>query len=106
MLLMQSDVVGTIVWFFMFFIFIFLYPRLMLSQMIYKIEQSAAKMERMSDKANSMTAKKAGGRDVRKKIDGFTDFFVVEPSAIDPYGLVRKIDQTIRGMETRFTEFV
>ena len=106
---MQTDAFGTIIWFFMLFIFIFLYPRLMLSQMIYKIEQSARKMENMSRKANLLTARKADKnptRGLRNKIDEFTDFFVVEPSNIDPYGLVRKIDQVIRSMEKRFTEFV
>ena len=106
---MQTDAFGTIIWFFMLFIFIFLYPRLMLSQMIYKIEQSARKMENMSRKANLLTARKADKnptRELRKKIEDFTDFFVVEPSNIDPYGLVRKIDQVIRSMERRFTEFV
>ncbi len=106
--LLQTDAVGMIVWFFMFFIFLFLYPRLMLSQLIYKIEQSARKMEDMSESANRMTSKKIGGsiKDIKKSVDQFTEFFVVEPSNIDPYGLVYKIDQTIRGMEDRFDEFV
>ncbi len=106
--LLQTDAIGMILWFFMFFIFMFLYPRLMLSQLIYKIEQSARKMEDMSESANRMTAKKIGGqiKEVKKGVDEFTEFFVVEPSNIDPYGLVYKIDQTIRGMETRFDEFV
>ena len=106
--LLQTDAVGMIIWFFMFFIFLFLYPRLMLSQLIYKIEQSARKMEDMSESANRMTAKKIGGgiKGGKKNVDEFTEFFVVEPSNIDPYGLVQKIDQTIRSMEDRFDEFV
>ncbi len=106
--LMQTDVFGMVIWFFMFFIFLFLYPRLMLSQLIYKIEQSARKMENMSESANRMTSKKIGGntKDIKKKVDEFTEFFVVEPSNIDPYGLVKKIDQTIRSMEDRFDDFV
>lgn len=103
----QTDPFSMILWFFMFFVFMFLYPRLMLSQMIFKIEQSARKMEEMSHRANMMTARKVGtSKDVRHAINEFTDFFVVEPSAIDPFGLVRKIDQTIRSMESRFSEFV
>lgn len=107
MLLAQTDPFGMILWFLMFFVFVFLYPRLMLSQLIYKIEQSARKLEEMSHHANSMTARKVGtSREVRNSINQFTDFFVVEPSAIDPFGLVKKVDQTIRSMEFRFTEFV
>ncbi|MFH0832348.1 MAG: DUF1512 family protein [Candidatus Aenigmatarchaeota archaeon] len=107
-ILMQTDAIGTIIWFLMFFVFIFFYPRLMLSQMIYKLEQSARKMEEMSQRANVMVSKKVmkhPTKELRKEINEFTDFFVVEPSAIDPFGLVKKIDQTIRSMETRFAEF-
>ncbi len=109
MLLSQTDPAGMILWFFMFFVFMFLYPRLMLSQLIYKIEQSARKMEDMSHRANAMAARRVSAhphKETRNAIDEFTDFFVVEPSAIDPFGLVRKVDQTIRSMESRFTEFV
>ena len=110
MLLMQaSDMLGTIIWFLMFFVFIFLYPRLMLSQLIYKIERSAVRMERMSQDANKIVSKKIEkkySKELKRKVDEFTDFFVVEPSNIDPYGLVRKIDETIRGMEKRFAQFV
>ncbi|MBI2578769.1 MAG: DUF1512 family protein [Candidatus Aenigmarchaeota archaeon] len=105
-LLNQTDALGTILWFVVFFIFMFLYPRLMLSQSIYRMEQSAEKLEEMSRRANIIIMRKSKrGSEVKAKIDGFTEFFVIEPSNIDPYGLVRKIDQTIRGMEHRFTEF-
>ena len=106
---MQAEnILGTVIWFFMFFIFIFLYPRLMLSQLIYKIEQSATRMENMSKDANRMVAKKIGdlSKEMNQNIEDFTDFFVVEPSSIDPFGLVQKLDQLIRSMETRFDEFV
>lgn len=107
--LMQSgDILGQIVFFVIFFVFIFIYPRLMLSQLIYRIEQSAVKMEDMSRRANGIAAKKASKspkRELRKKVDDFTDFVIVEPSGIDPFGLVKKVDQTIRSMETRFDEF-
>lgn len=106
--LMQSDVLGQIVFFIIFFIFIFIYPRLMLSQLIYRIEQSALKMEEMSRRANTIAAKKTGkaaAKELRNRIDEFTDLVVIEPSSIDPFGLVRKIDQTIRSMEKRFDEF-
>jgi hypothetical protein len=80
----------------------------MLSQLIYKLEQSAMKLENMSKTSINIVSKKIGSsqKGIKEKIEGFTDFFVVEPSSIDPYGLVRKIDQTIRSMENRFDEFV
>ncbi len=109
MFLNQGDAIGTIVWFLMFFVFIIIYPRMMLSQMIWKIEQSARKLEKMSQDANVMTMKKItkkSDKELRQRVDAFTDFFVIEPSSLDPYGIVKKVDQMIRQAEDRFTEFV
>ncbi len=105
---LQTDILGTVVWFVILFVFIIIYPRIMLSQMIWKIEQSARRLEELSEKANGMCSKRtnANTKDMREKIDDFTDFFVVEPSSLDPYGVVQKIDQLIRQTEDRFTEFV
>ena len=101
-----GDILGTVIWFGMFFVFMFLYPRLMLSQLIYKLENTAKKMEEMSEKANKMVAKKISKKkDANEKIKEFTEFFVVQPSNIDPYGMVKKIDTTIKNMEDRFKGF-
>ncbi len=108
MIFFEGDIAGTVVWLLIFFVMIFLYPRMMLSQMIMKLEQSAAKLEAMADKAVNLTAKKVDKsptKDLKQKIKEFSDFFVVEPSSIDPYGLVKKIDRTVRDMEDRFDEF-
>jgi hypothetical protein len=105
----QTDIASTLVWFVMFFVLVFLYPRMMLSQLIYKLEQSAQKIEKMTVDTMNMTARKVDGspsKELRNKIDHFSEFFVVEPSSLDPYGIVRKIDSTIRDMEDRFDEFV
>jgi len=108
LLLMQADggITGTIIWFILFFVLIFLYPRLMLSQLIYSLEQSARKLEELSNNGNAIINKKIKIKDAKRKIDDFTDFFVVEPSSLDPYGIVKKVDQTIRNMEDRFDDFV
>ncbi|MFH1420775.1 MAG: DUF1512 family protein [Candidatus Aenigmatarchaeota archaeon] len=104
-----GDAYGTIIWFLMFFVLIFLYPRMMLSQMIYSLEKSATQMETLSKKANHIVAKKISHmptESLKKSIDDFTEFFVVAPSSMDPFGIVRKIDTTIRQMESRFSDFV
>ncbi len=108
MIFFQSDALGSIIWFVVFFVFIILYPRLMLSQMIVKLEESARKLEKMSVDANTIVIKKvskSAPKELKDKIDEFTNFFVVEPSNLDPFGIVKKIDETIRLMENRFTEF-
>lgn len=107
-ILSQMDIAGAVIWFILFFVLIFMYPRLMLSQLLFKLEQSAARMEKMTSVAINMSAKKANknpGNTLKNKIKEFTDFFVVEPSSLDPYGIVKKIDVTIRGMENRFGQF-
>src|SRR3989344_1009281 len=71
-----SDIWGTVLWFAMLFVFMFVYPRMMLSQMLYGLEQSAQRMESMSEKANALLAKKADKGGKRKEIDEFTVFFV------------------------------
>lgn len=109
MIFLQVETIGSVIWFFLFFVFIFLYPRLMLSQLIYKIEQSCRKMEQMSESANAMVARKitsAPSAELKNKISAFSDFFVVEPSTIDPYGVVQRLDVLVRQMEWRFEEFV
>lgn len=106
MLLSQADTFGTLIWFVIFFIFMVLYPRLMLSQIIWKIEAGARRLEAMSERANTMSARKTGDRSTKKAIDRFTEFFVIEPSALDPFGIVQKLDRLIRQTEHRFDEFV
>src|SRR3989344_1238066 len=109
MIFLQVETIGSVIWFFLFFVFIFLYPRLMLSQLIYKIEQSCRKMEQMSESANAMVARKitsAPSAELKNKISAFSDFFVVEPSPIDPYGVVQRLDVLVRQMEWRFEELV
>src|SRR3989338_5619580 len=100
--LLQQDIFGTLIWFALFFGFIVLYPRLMLSQLIWQIEQSARKLEAMSDRANALAVRKSGNKSAKKEVDRFTEFFVVEPSSLDPFGIVHKIDSLIRHMEDRF----
>lgn len=103
---MSNDPFGAILWFLIFIIFVMIYPRLMLAQLIYQLETSAQKLESMTRKAINLCALKTKKRNTKRMIDDFTEFFVIMPSDLDPYGIVRKIDQVIRTMEYRFEEFV
>jgi len=105
---MDGGPLGTFLWFLIFMVFIFLYPKLMLSQLIMKLEQSALKMEALSVKARMLIRKKTGNKskEIDAKIKDFQDFIAIEPSSLDPFGIVRKIDQLTRNVESRFTEFV
>jgi len=76
--------------------------------MIMKLEQSAQRMEQLSVKAKNMIVKKVGKKSkiIDAKVRNFQDFIAIEPTSLDPYGIVRKIDHITRGVETRFQQFV
>ncbi len=105
----QDGIWGTVIWFGMFFVLMFVYPKLMLKQMLMKLEKSALKLENLSKKGKKVVAKKITKNPSKKligEVDRFSEFFVVEPSNIDPQGLVYRTDQIIRNMEHRFERFV
>lgn len=99
---------SNILWFLIFFAFIFIYPRLVLSQLIMKLEQSAQRLEALSAKARKMIAKKTGNRsrNVEQRISLFQEFFAITPSSLDPFGIVKKLDQVVRMVEDKFRDFV
>jgi hypothetical protein len=94
-----------IAWFILLVIFFFFYPRLMVTQIMWNIEKTARKIEMMSEDAKKFIAKQIGGN-VRADLDRFYEFFVIEPVALDPYGIVAKIDHIIKNEEERFENFV
>lgn len=105
---MNGDTIGNILWFLIFFAFILIYPRLMLSQLILRLEQSAQRLEALSAKARRMIVKKAGNRskNIEKRVSLFQEFFAVSPSSLDPFGIVKKIDRITRMVEDKFRSFV
>lgn len=103
---MSNDPFGAIIWFFIFIIFLMVYPRMMLAQLIYQLEVSAKRLEEMVIRSINLCTRKVKQKGVRKLINEFTEFFVIAPSNLDPFGIVKKIDQVIRSMEYRFDEFV
>lgn len=107
MLFFQIDITN-VIWYIVFFLFIFLYPKIMLTQMITKLEESARKMEGLSVRSRQLILKKVGGDSKKndEKIKKFQEFFAIEPSSLDPFGIVKKLDQLSRNVESRFDEFV
>ncbi|MEM7816395.1 MAG: DUF1512 family protein [Candidatus Aenigmatarchaeota archaeon] len=106
-MLLQMDILN-IVWYVIFFLFIFLYPRIMLTQMITRLEESARRIEGFSAKSRQFILKKIGNnsKKLEEKIKRFQEFFAIEPSSLDPFGIVKKLDQLSRNVESRFEEFV
>lgn len=99
----------TVIWFLMFFVFIFFYPRLMISQTIWKLEKEIAALENLAKRTQAVVTKKVEPRPsakLKESVASFMDFFAVPPVSEDPYGVIRKIDMVIRQSEARFKWFV
>ena len=100
---MAFDVWTAISWFGFLFVIVYILPRMMYAQMVYKLEESALKLELLSLKSQKLIQNKCGSKKGdEEKIRKAVEFFVSMPSNLDPYGIVRKIDETIKQMEKRF----
>ncbi|MCD6368033.1 MAG: DUF1512 family protein [Candidatus Aenigmarchaeota archaeon] len=113
MLLMQAlgndNWISSIIWLILFFVMVFLYPRLMIYQQVTKLEKDIADLEKMSNSSINKIVKrmsKKAQKDLKKKIFSFLEFFVAEPVSIDPYGIVDKIHEVVKLSENREIEFV
>jgi hypothetical protein len=98
-----------VMWILFMAFLIFFYPRLMLSQILYKLERSAEEFELMTKKSKkfiiSRVAKKPS-KQLEQSIDRFFEFFVVSPVSLDPYGIVRKFEHIMQEQKKRFSYFV
>lgn len=91
------------------FVFFFFYQRLMVQQILFKLERSAELLERMSSKTEKTVLKKISKRPDRKlknRVSSFLEFFAIEPVSLDPYGLVKKVEHIIDLEKERFSYFV
>ncbi len=109
--LFQTDgnIIGNIIWFLLFFVMMFVYPRLMVTQMIWKLEQTAGMLEGFTHTARRIVTRKitkSPTKELRDSIGNFLDFFVIEPVSLDPYGIVKKIEHLVDLSEKRFKYFV
>lgn len=89
--------------------FFFFYPRLMLSQIMWKLERTAEELEGMSAEAKKFLIKEISenpGKKLKESVSSFFEFFMVTPVSLDPAGVVGKFDNIIKNERTRFRYFV
>ncbi len=106
-----GDWFSTIIFMLFWVVFLFFYPRLMVSQIMWKLEKTARELEDMSEKSKRFIIKeiikdKKSTKELKESINRFYEFFVIGPVSLDPYGVVPKFDHVIRGEKDRFTYFV
>ena len=105
----QGDLISTIVWFILFTVLIFIGPRLMVTQTVFKLEKDVAELESIAERARGFIINKTAKsprRSIKEEIRNFMEFFAVPPVDIDPYGLTKKLDHVIRNSDVKFRMFV
>ena len=97
-----------VVWIAFMMVFFFFYPRMMLSQIMWKLEKSAQDLESMSQKSRRLLLREIGNSDqrTRESVNRFFEFFVIGPVSMDPYGIVKKVDFILKNQKKRFEHFV
>jgi hypothetical protein len=93
----------------LFLVFIFFYQRIMVTQILFKLEKTAESLEDMSERAKSYVLKKVKKRPdakLKSRVKSFLDFFVISPVNLDPYGIVKKFEYLIDLEKDRFNYFV
>jgi hypothetical protein len=103
-----GDIVSWLVWLIFFMVFFMFYPRIMLSQIMWKLEGSARRLEQLSKQSKQFLVteiSKKPTKVVRDSVNRFFEFFVIEPVSLDPYGIVRKIDHLVKNEKARFRYF-
>jgi hypothetical protein len=104
-----GDWLSVLIFIFFWIFFIFFYQRIMVSQIMWKLERTARELEDMSDKSKKFLIKeisKNPTKEVKDAVSRFYEFFVIAPVSLDPYGVIQRLDHVIKGEKDRFSYFV
>ena len=104
-----NDWVSWIFFMIMWVGFFFFYPRLMLTQILWKLEKVSMELEELSGKSRKYLIKrinKKPDKNVMESINMFFEFFVIGPVDLDPNGIIKKLDHIIVEQKDRFDYFV
>ncbi|MBN2101809.1 MAG: DUF1512 family protein [Candidatus Aenigmarchaeota archaeon] len=88
--------------------FFFFYPRLMLTQILWKLEKVSMELEALSGKSRKYLIKrvdKKPDKNILESISMFFEFFVIGPVDLDPNGIIKKLDHIILEQKDRFEYF-
>ena len=110
MSMFSGDLLSQIINMFMWiFVLGFIFPKLIVYQMMVKLEQSTMKLEVMSKKAQKTVLEKISKKPDKKlkdQVKNFMEFFAIPPVDLDPYGIVKKFDHLVKQEKDRFKYFV
>ncbi len=103
-----GDIVSWLVWIIFFMVFFMFYPRIMLSQIMWKLEASARKLEELSLKSKKLLINEISRKptkELKDDVNRFFEFFMITPVSLDPAGIVKKFDHLIKNERERFRYF-
>ena len=104
-----QDIFSSLISFILLIVFFMFYPRLMLGQIMYKLERTVTKLEGMSEKSKKFLIKEMGvkqTKELKESVDRFYEFFSISPVGLDPAGIIKKLDHMVREQKDRFDYFV
>ena len=91
-----GDWLSWIAWFVFMVVFFLFYPRIMLSQIMWKLEKTAEELEDMAESSKKFiikTISKKSEKRIKEAVTRFFEFFVITPVSLDQLGIIRKLDQ-------------
>ncbi len=103
-----GDITGAIISTAMFFLFFYVYPKLMFSQIMFNLTKIAEEIEGLSRKGKKNVLKAISRKQDKKTmhaIDRIFEFFAIMPVDLDNYGIVRKIEHVVQQQKHRFDLF-
>lgn len=106
---LSPDLMSNILWFILIIFMLLFSSRLVVYQMLWKLEQSAEMLEGLTEKGKNIVIKKITKKPEKKlkeSINNFLDFFMITPVSLDPYGIVKKIEHVMNLYDKRFKYFV
>jgi hypothetical protein len=104
----DTSFIGTVIWIGFFVVMMFFYPRLMLMQMLGKLEGTALMLEGYTRKTKQIVLGRISKKptaEMREKVNNFMEFFAIEPVSVDPYGILNKLDHLVENVEGKFKTF-
>lgn len=103
------DFLGNFIWIILILFLSFFYPRLMMQQILVKLDQVHSMIEDMTTNAKKRLISKiakTATKELKDSINSFMEFFAIEPVSLDPFGIVKKIEYINDLSEKRFKYFV
>ncbi len=92
-----------------FMLLLFVLPRLFIRQMIIRVENSLLELEGMVNKGRNLISSRVrkfgiSRKSIKKFLDDYLNFFVIEPVDLDPSGILKKLKYILDQSEDRFLD--